>query len=703
MLHLTRNQLDVIHAPLTAKIFLEGPAGTGKTTTGVERLLQLIALGIPADDILVLVPQRTLAIPYYDAINDPGLQPGGTVDVFTIGGLARKMIELFWPLIAVEAGFAQPDLPPTFLNIETAQYHMARIVRPLLENERIFEGVALDHNRLYSQILDNLNKAAFNGFSHKEIGKRLKTASIGESIQHRIYDDAQRCATLFREYCLQNNLLDFSLALEVFFERLWNNPLCYGYLANRYRHVIIDNIEEDTPITHDLLTDWLPEFESALVIYDTEAGFRRFLSANPTTAYRLKRVIPDTTTFNDTFVSSEAIDGLRGSIDYIMNPGAQPKRLYTDRGKGLHFSADPCRFFPDMLAWVTGQIGNLVHDHGVQPGEIVVLAPFLSDALRFALMNQLQLAGIPVQSHRPSRSLREEPAAQCLLTLSALANPGWGILPVAFDVAYALRQAIAGLDLIRAQLLAEVLFRKVDGVPQLMPFAQVKQSMQERVSYLLGEKYEALRAWLADYGLEAVDAPDIFFSRLFGELLSQPGYGFHEDFDAGKAASNLIDSAREFRWVVGSQLQEDGQSVGGAFLQMVQDGVLASQYISGWESQRENAVLLAPAYTFLMSNRPVDFQFWLNVSSKGWSERLYQPVTHPYVLSRDWELGRVWTDADEVSVARDNLFSLANGLLRRCRKGVFLGLSDLDEHGYEQKGPLLHVIQGVLRMAREEN
>ena len=54
-------------------------------------------------------------------------------------------------------------------------------------------------------------------------------------------------------------------------------------------------------------------------------------------------------------------------------------------------------------------------------------------------------------------------------------------------------------------------------------------------------------------------------------------------------------------------------------------------------------------------------------------------------------------DAKDVEIDRETMFTLINGLLRRCRKGVFLGLSELDEHGYEPKGPLLEVIQSVLQ------
>ena len=129
---------------------------------------------------------------------------------------------------------------------------------------------------------------------------------------------------------------------------------------------------------------------------------------------------------------------------------------------------------------------------------------------------------------------------------------------------------------------------------------------------------------------------------------------------------------------------------------MVQSGVIAAQYLWRWQ-QPEDAVLLAPAYTFLLSNRPVDVQFWLNVGGSGWWERLYQPLTHPYVLSRTWPKGQPWTDTDEVEARQKAMHRLVTGLIRRCRKTVYLGLSELGEQGYEQQGPLLRAMQRVLR------
>jgi superfamily I DNA/RNA helicase len=697
-LSLSQPQLELIEHPLGSKTFLEGPAGCGKTTAGVERLLHLMEQGVPGDSILLLVPQRTLAAPYYDALRTPGVLAGGMVTVLTVGGLAQRMVELFWPLVAEEAGFARPDWPPTFLTLETAQYYMAYLLRPLLDEEDLFDSVTIDRNRLYSQIIDNLNKAAVVGFPHTEIGGRLKSAWGGDPGQARIYEDAQACALSFREYCLAHNLLDFSLQLDVFLQHLWPAPLCQEYLLETYRHLLVDNLEEDTPVAHDLLAEWLPHTDSALLIYDQQAGYRRFLGADPDSAYTLKALCDQQMVLEESFINSQAMLTFAAQLGRAISPSSPPSIEGTDQGLGegtLTFEYN--RFYPQMLDWVAAQIAGLVIDEGISPGEIVVLAPFLSDSLRFALTNRLQAHDVPVRSHRPSRSLREEPATQCLLTLASIAHPSWGIQPTTFDVAYAFLQAIDGMDLVRAQLLAEIVYTTRDGLPQLSSFDRIRPQVQERITFRLGERYENLRLWLAEYGQGSEAELDHFLSHIFGEVLSQTGYSFHLNYTAGEIAANLVESVQKFRWAVGEALLKDGTPLGKEYLLMVQDGVIAAQYIRSWEVTPQEAVLLAPAYTFLMSNRPVDFQFWLDVGSRGWSERLYQPLTHPYVLSREWTPGVEWTDEDEVHANEEALNRLMLGLLRRCRRGIYLGLSELGEAGFEQRGPLLQVFHRLLR------
>ena len=59
-------QLQVIESDYGKSIFLSGPAGTGKTSAGVERLKYIVDSGIPGNNVLLLFHQRTLGMEMYD-------------------------------------------------------------------------------------------------------------------------------------------------------------------------------------------------------------------------------------------------------------------------------------------------------------------------------------------------------------------------------------------------------------------------------------------------------------------------------------------------------------------------------------------------------------------------------------------------------------------------------------------------------------
>jgi hypothetical protein len=252
----------------------------------------------------------------------------------------------------------------------------------------------------------------------------------------------------------------------------------------------------------------------------------------------------------------------------------------------------------------------------------------------------------------------------------------------------------------------------------LSSFDKIEGDVRERISYQAGSRFDQLRAWLQN--VQAESSPpvlDHFLNRLFDEILAQPGFGFHGQQEAGEVVANLIDSARMFRRVAEQVPNPTGingpkdanhaelpdvHDLNRAYLETIEQGIMAAQYIRSWDGAPETAVLITPATTFLMSNRPVDYQFWLDAGSSGWWERIAQPLTHPYILAADWELGRPWTDADEVAGQRDRLQRLVQGLTRRCRKHIYIVNSEVGEQGYEQRGQLLVALQQMLRQMQKE-
>ncbi len=697
----------ILHpSPGRARVFLEGPPGAGKTTLAVRRVLHLMQGYVPAESIVVLVPQRALGAPYHEAVWELDM-PRGELTVVTVGGLARRMIELFWPLVSEGAGFAHPAREPLFLTLETTQYYMDRVASPYID-AGYFDGLSIRRNRLISQIIDNLNKAALVGFPYTEVAGRLKRAWEGESAREQVYDRAQACASAFRTYCLANNLLDFSLQIELFFEHVLAEPACQRYLFERYRHLIADNVEEDTPRAHALVKQWLATCDTALIVMDRDGGYRAFLGADAAGAEALRSSCEHSVVLNGSHIMSPEMASLGGYLvrsiggevrHELSAPVPASGALEGDAKLALRFQTH--RFQPQMYEWVAEQVSSLIEEEGVPPDEIVILAPFLGDALRFSLSDALARRDVPAHSHRPSRALRDEPAARCLLTLAMLAHPSWRLVPAVPDVAHALMIAIEDLDLVRARLLTEITYRPRGGQPRLTGFERIVPDVQQRITYRFGERFERLRGWVESYAEGEPSELDDWIGQLFSEVLSRPGFGFHQDLDAARVASNLIESISKFRRVVGPTLEEGNTALGLEYVRMVEQGIIAATYVGNWEIEPAGAVLISPAYTFLMANRPVDVQFWLDVGSTAWWERLYQPLTHPYVLSTRWPEGKVWTDKDEFAARQIALARLVLGLVRRCRKRIYLGIAQLGEQGYEQQGPLLQIIQRTLRRLRE--
>lgn len=688
-LQLSSEQYAVIKSPIAGSIFLEGPAGTGKTTTGVIRLLDMVNQGAPTGSFLIIAPERSLADPYLKAIESPDFPTGSPPAILTISGLSQRMIDLFWPVISPSAGFRNPSSPPKFLTLETAQYFMARIVNPMI-NTGAFESLTIDPNRLFSQILDNLNKAAVVGFSHETISDRLKSAWMGDPGQLHIFDQTQVAVNNFRSFCLENNLLDFSLQIEIFINHLWPSFLVKSYLRSLYKHLIFENLEEDVPVAHDLITEWLPDFESSLLIFNQGGGFRTFMGADPQSGLGLKSSCQTHFAFSENFTLSKQLSNLDEGLSGIIRR-EPPVEMIEDIETAFEISN--YRFTSEMVNGVCEEVKRLVDSESVSPSEIVILSPFLSDALRFSLVTKLNALNIQSFSFRPSRSLGSEPTTLCLLTFAKIAHPHWGMVPSIFDLRSAFLQTIAENDLNRSDLLARIVTPSRKITSSIGSFKTINPDMQARITYTIGNRFEFLRDWIQSYiSAESVDL-DIFLSRFFGEVLSQKGFGFHDDIGAARSCSQLIVSIQKFRRLVQDCIPWGDESLGKEYVQMVESGVLAAQFYAGSKNIIENAVLLAPAYTFLMANRSVKYQFWLGAGSLSWWQRLYQPLTQPYILNRGWIQGKKWTDADELNVNQNSMNRLVSGLLHHCSRKIYIANVGLNESGIEERGPLLQTLQ----------
>ena len=161
---------------------------------------------------------------------------------------------------------------------------MEKVASPFLDRG-FFRSVSIEKNRLYGQLLDDLNKSAVVGIPLTELSGRLKNTTLITPERSIAYDQMQTCVQEFRHFCYQNNLLDYSLLIEFFIRHLWPSQIVQDYFFHTWKVLIVENTEEDVPVAHDLLKQWIPRMEASLILYDQDAGYRQFLGADPVSAF----------------------------------------------------------------------------------------------------------------------------------------------------------------------------------------------------------------------------------------------------------------------------------------------------------------------------------------------------------------------------------------------------------------------------------
>jgi superfamily I DNA/RNA helicase len=303
---LTAAQLALIEAE--GSLFALGPAGTGKTTALQQRLLRLLARGESAYNLLVLVAEPERRQSFLAALHQSRPVPYAELSVLYYYELAREMTTLFWPLVARPAGFARPFQPPTFLSYDLAQLLMSQtIIAPML-NEGAFSDVRLRPQQIISQLLDTLNRAALNGFTLAEAVQRQVTTWAGESDFLRHLEEAAEAARRFRQHCLERSLLDLSLIVETFDRQIVHHPEFHRYFQERYRHLLVDNVEEQTPAGQNFIVNLMPFTASTTIVYDAGGGYKRFMAADPAGANRFRKLCEQTVEFDPapSFTSSPA-------------------------------------------------------------------------------------------------------------------------------------------------------------------------------------------------------------------------------------------------------------------------------------------------------------------------------------------------------------------------------------------------------------
>ena len=638
---------------------------------------------------MVLVAEPEQQQLYDAAVRASGLGPYGDLTITTFNRLALDMVTLFWPLVAGQAGFAHPYLPPTLLTYDLAQLLMWRLVEPILDGGA-FADLRLRPQQIISQLLDTLNRAALNDLALDEAIERQVLTWQGEKNRVRHLRDAGRVARLFREYCLQNSLLDLSLTIEVFSQQLVDNPEFHRYFSERYRHLLVDNVEEQTPAGQHFISSLMDLAQTAAIVYDEGGGYKRFMAADPRGATQFQTRSQLVFNLQQRHFAPPQMERLANLVENQLVHTTKP----TERAGEAIIGLVNGRYRHEMVDALIPLLQSQLQA-GIPAKDIAIIAPYLDGSLRYMLIQALQQAGIPYRILRRRSSPREEPRIRAWLTWLALAFPQWGISPSAYDVAEALTLSIHDLDPARAQLAATSLYDA--GMPALLPADTLPEQVQARIGPEFLERIEELRLWLesTDY-----DVPlDIFLHALFTELLSQRRFQPQPDIAGAAVCDWLVQTATRLRTAAGPMGLRTSQDIGQAFIDGIFQGLVTANPPDLGEPPDPSGITISTIYGYLLAGNPAQVQVWLEAAASGWWDIPRQPLSNAFVLAQSHDPQAPWTMADDFAVRNELLSRIIRGLTARCSKGIILANSELDRRGARQDGPLWRALQPIIPAA----
>jgi len=692
----TARQKELIEADPSARIWLEGKAGCGKSTAAAERVRFLMEHTDAWPQILIFTPGRNYSGPYQDLLSREGIRPRIT----TYNSFVQNTLRLFWPLIAADTDFGRKKAYPMFLTIEAAQIIMAKLIRSK-RDEGYFSGLTASPSRVFNQVMVAMHKCAAAEIPFEDYARIMQESWGGDGALLPVFAQTQECGKLYREVCVRNNLLDYSLQLEVFTKHLLLHPVFRQWLENQHFHLIFDNLEEEVPAAHHFVREIAPLCRSVLLISDRDGGYRSFMGCDPYSAGTLREICTTQMTFEDSFVCSPALQAME---QVIVDPSLKNRDLPVSPRSAFSFASG--HHYPEMIKKAVNDVANLIWVQGIAPKDIVIIAPLVSDVLYTEMERGLREQGIKVYLHRPSRPLLNERVTRSLLTLCEIVKPIPGTQVRLLDIVQMAQCFIEGLDPMRGQLIVGGMFRERkhdDPDPieyDLKPFASLSEEKKKRIPPQIAERFEVLRTWIERQRKNKVLSPERIVSEFFTDVLIREG--FITDPETNLGIRKVADSMTKYKAVLDYLDSNEGESSGfrpdwADYFELVGLGMINAKYYEELYAQPEDTVLISLTSAYLSMDRCADYQIWLNVGAPRWWERFYGELTNDAVLSRFWPPEKKWDALTAAAYNDTHMTRQLCGLLRRCHVQVKAYASELNESGMEQKSKLLMLFSGLTR------
>ena len=653
-------------------------------------------------------------------------------------GFFQDEVMLFYPLLVQELDLRAQF--PLRLAPENEQELATRLWKPELDRA-IAAQSSLNEARLVRRVLDLMQLAGLAGVEIAEIPAVLDQGWVGQEQELPIASETVgMLLDQWRSWCLDRGFLTYGILAGLYWQHLLPNRAYQNHLAQRFRLLLADDVDEYPAIARPLFEVLLQSGTEAVFTYNPNGAVRLGLGADPDYLGQ----VGDRSRKLDLNPTSRACLG-----DELEEPIVQ---LVTDP---LYFASLPESVQAiqtisrsQLLRRTAELIIEGVRSGQVQPRDVAVIAPGMDAIARYSLTEILTQHQIPTESLNDQRPLTSSPIVRALLTLMALVYPGLGRLVdrdavaemlVVLSRSWGARGQGGGgaegqggeelfylppdlesetgiltpqppsplaplplpsqIDPARAGLLADYCFAPHPDRPRLLAAATFPR--WDRLGYQATTAYQGVVEWIEQQQtqLEQRLIPNgvVLLDRAIQTFLMG---GTSLPFDQLAALRQLIETAQQY-WEVSTRLRQSDRAelppslVVSRFIQLLRSGtVTANPFPVRPIGRAANAVTLANVFQYRASRRSHAWQFWMDAGSTRWLTGVDALWGAPLFLRQRSRLA--WTAADAMDANDQRLQRILRDLLGRSGEQVFLCYSDLATSGQEQTGILLSLVNAAI-------
>lgn len=668
-------------------LIIEGITASGKTQLGIDRYNYLVnSRNGRSDDILVFVSNRSQSYIWRTGINT---EVSEGIKIASFFGFIQQEIRKYWPYILGKEGLiGKKDIEPVFMNFEASQSIVSDIVEKMIKDDK-FEGVNSTPERIAVKLTSALTRAAMGGVEYEEIGKRLSySVNEDEKIKQEVFGDVDAALKEYVNILLKNGVLDYGTGIYIYIKYLLNDNRYLNEFKRKYKNIIVDNLEDSSPVQIDLYNILAEQCDSMLMLFNPEGGHEKYGANREYIDEKIMRKF-----------STVVIEGnLLNNKNIITFADVLSKNVMLETSVG--FSEIKCnvdvkaQFRSDMIDNIAEKLNQLL-ESGEKPEDIAVICPDNDIVLEYVIKKSVgKIKEIEVLSLGRKSKLIENIYAWSLLTIAMLCYDFENMKADRDDIRTMI-SVVIGCDEARADMIADKMYRRTRSISELKKASDTDMKFLEVIGFDNLEKYEYIREWVKREKEKTTTIDDLM-RKIYVEILMKID-GAKENI---AACRNLIDSAENFRKAV-SKIEEGeyGKDFNYEFIRFIKSGTKAAESFFDIQDKFEKEYLMITTpilYSQVGKNHKI--QIWTDVNSDGWTPRNVNELENPYVISKSWNDGNMYDFEIELKNKKKLMSTIIKTVMKKCTGDLYFYGSYYSMRGYEQESILY---DGLLRTLKK--